>query len=49
MAYPVQVGTCVLIIALFAVITFGERIGGPELLGIALIIGGIVLLARLAS
>jgi small multidrug resistance pump len=48
-AYPVQVGTCVLIIALFAVVAFGERIGGAELLGIALIIGGIALLARLAG
>jgi multidrug transporter EmrE-like cation transporter len=47
-AYPVQVGTCILLIAAFAVGAFGERIGAAEALGIALVIGGIALLARVA-
>jgi len=49
MAYPIQVGACILVIALFAVLMFGERIGPPDLLGIALIVGGIALLSRMAA
>jgi small multidrug resistance pump len=49
LAYPIQVGACILIIALFAVATFGERLGPADLLGIALIIGGIALLSRVAA
>jgi len=49
MAYPIQVGACILVIALFAVAMFGERIGLPDLLGIALIVGGIALLSRMAA
>ena len=48
MAYPIQVGACVLVISLFAVAVFGERIGAPDALGIALIIAGIALLSRMA-
>jgi len=48
LAYPIQVGACVLVIALFAIGVFGERLGGAELLGIGLILAGIVLLARMA-
>ena len=47
-AYPVQVGACILLIAAFAVAVFGERIGGRDLLGIALIVAGIALLSRMA-
>ena len=49
LAYPIQVGACILVIALFAVAMFGERIGLPDLLGIALIVGGIALLSRMAA
>ena len=48
-AYPVQVGACVLIIGAFAVTVFGEKIGAAELLGVALVIAGIALLARVAA
>lgn len=48
MAYPIQVGTCVLVIALFAIAVFGERLGMTEALGIALIVSGIALLSRTA-
>ena len=48
LAYPIQVGACILVIALFAVAVFGERIGVREVLGIALVATGIVLLSRLA-
>lgn len=47
MAYPIQVGACIVLIALFAVIVFGERIGPSEALGIGLIAAGIALLSRL--
>lgn len=48
-AYPIQVGACILIIALFAVAAFGERISAPDTLGIALIVSGIALLSRMAT
>ena len=48
MAYPIQVGTCILIIALLAVAVFGERISAPDTIGIALIVAGIALLSRMA-
>ncbi len=48
LAYPIQVGACILIIALFAVAVFGERISVPIALGIALITAGIALLSRVA-
>jgi small multidrug resistance pump len=48
LAYPIQVGACILVIALFAVAVFGERIGARDLLGIALIATGIALLSRMA-
>ncbi len=48
MAYPIQVGACILIIAAFAVAVFGERIGPSDALGIALIVAGIALLSRMA-
>ena len=48
LAYPIQVGACVLVIALFAVAVFGERIGARELVGIALVATGIALLSRMA-
>lgn len=48
-AYPIQVGTCVLVIALFAVAAFGERVGLGDALGIALIVTGIALLSRMAA
>ena len=49
LAYPIQVGTCVLVIALFAVAVFGEKIGVTDTLGIALIVTGIALLSRMAT
>jgi multidrug transporter EmrE-like cation transporter len=49
MAYPIQVGTCVLVIALFAVAVFGETVGLRDALGIALIVIGIALLSRIAA
>jgi multidrug transporter EmrE-like cation transporter len=48
MAYPIQVGACILIIVLFAVAVFGERLSAPDMLGIALIVAGIALLSRMA-
>jgi small multidrug resistance pump len=48
LAYPIQAGACILVIALFAVAVFGERIGASEAIGIALIATGIALLARMA-
>ncbi len=48
LAYPIQVGTCILIIALFAVAVFGERFGAQHLLGVLLIMAGIGVLSRLA-
>lgn len=48
MAYPIQVGACILIIAAFAVAVFGERIGARDAFGIVLVIGGIALLSRMA-
>lgn len=48
LVYPIQVGACILIIALFAVAVFGERLGASDMLGIALIAGGIALLSRMA-
>ena len=49
LAYPIQVGTCVLVIALFAVALFGEKIGLTDMLGILLILSGIALLSRIAA
>jgi small multidrug resistance pump len=49
LAYPIQVGACILVIALFAVAVFGEKINGPDAIGIALIVGGIALLSRVAA
>jgi len=49
LAYPIQVGACVLIIAIFAVGMFGEKLGLTDLLGIALILSGIGLLGRMAA
>jgi len=48
-AYPIQMGTCVLIIGIFAATVFGEKLGGGELLGIALVVAGIALLARVSG
>jgi undecaprenyl phosphate-alpha-L-ara4N flippase subunit ArnE len=48
MAYPIQVGACILLIAAFAVAAFGERLAATDILGIILILAGIALLARLA-
>jgi small multidrug resistance pump len=48
LAYPIQVGACILVIALFAVAVFGERIGASDAIGIALIATGIALLSRMA-
>jgi multidrug transporter EmrE-like cation transporter len=48
MAYPIQVGACILLIATFAVAAFGERLAAADALGIALILAGIALLARMA-
>jgi multidrug transporter EmrE-like cation transporter len=48
LAYPIQVGTCVLVIGVFAVLVFGEKFGLTHLLGVLLIIAGIGVLARLA-
>jgi len=49
LAYPIQVGACIVVIALFAVAMFGERIGLRDALGILLIAGGIALLSRMAA
>lgn len=49
LAYPIQVGACILIIALFAAAVFGERLGLRDALGILLIAAGIVLLSRVAA
>jgi undecaprenyl phosphate-alpha-L-ara4N flippase subunit ArnE len=48
LAYPIQVGACILVIALFAVAVFGERIGASDAIGIALIVAGVGLLSRMA-
>jgi multidrug transporter EmrE-like cation transporter len=48
LAYPIQVGACILVIALFAVAVFGERLGASDIVGIALIATGIALLSRMA-
>ena len=48
LAYPIQVGACILVIALFAVALFGERLGATDAIGIALIATGIALLSRMA-
>jgi multidrug transporter EmrE-like cation transporter len=48
LAYPIQVGTCVMVIAWFAVAVFGEKFGLQHLLGVLLIVAGIAVLARLA-
>ena len=47
-AYPIQVGACIILIAGFAVAIFGERIGGRDLIGVTLIVSGIALLSRMA-
>jgi multidrug transporter EmrE-like cation transporter len=47
-AYPIQVGACVLIISLFAVGVFGEKLGAQTMLGILLVMAGIAVLARVA-
>ena len=49
LAYPIQVGACILVIALFAVGVFGERFGLRDTLGIALIVAGIALLSHMAA
>ena len=49
LAYPIQVGACILIIALFAVAVFGERIGLRDALGILMVAAGIALLSRVAA
>jgi small multidrug resistance pump len=49
LAYPIQVGACILVIALFAVTMFGEKISRPDMLGIALVVTGIALLSRMAA
>ena len=48
LAYPIQVGTCVLVISLFAVAMFGEKFSLQHFLGVLLVIAGIAVLARLA-
>ena len=48
LAYPIQVGTCVLVVALFAATVLGEKLGLQHLLGMLLIVSGIVVLARVA-
>lgn len=48
LAYPIQVGACVLVIALLAVVLFGERFGTQTLLGVALVLSGIAVLSRVA-
>lgn len=48
LAYPIQVGTCVLVIALVAVSVFGEKLGLQTLLGIMLVVSGIAVLSRVA-
>jgi multidrug transporter EmrE-like cation transporter len=48
LAYPVQVGACIVAIALFAVAVFGEKFGAQHLLGVALVMAGIAVLVRLA-
>ena len=47
-AYPVQVGTCVLAIAIVAVTVFGEKFGAQTLVGIVLVMAGIAVLSRVA-
>jgi multidrug transporter EmrE-like cation transporter len=47
-AYPVQVGTCVLAIAVVAVSVFGEKFGAQTLVGILLVMTGIAFLSRVA-
>jgi multidrug transporter EmrE-like cation transporter len=49
LAYPIQVGACILVIALFAVAMFGERIGLRDALGIMLVVAGIALLSHVAA
>ena len=49
LAYPIQVGTCILVIALFAVAMFGEKVSLPDIAGIVLIMSGIALLSRMAA
>ena len=48
LAYPIQVGACILVIAIFAVAVFGERISASDVLGIALVASGIAHLSRMA-
>jgi small multidrug resistance pump len=48
LAYPIQVGTCVLVIALVAVSVFGERLGLQTVMGILLVMTGIAVLSRVA-
>jgi small multidrug resistance pump len=48
LAYPIQVGTCVLVIAIVAVSVFGEKLGGQTLIGILLVMTGIAVLSRVA-
>jgi multidrug transporter EmrE-like cation transporter len=47
-AYPIQVGACVLIVSLFAVTLFGEKLGAQTLVGILLVLAGIAVLSRVA-
>lgn len=46
LAYPMLVGASVLCTALLAMLTFDERVGIGEVLGIALIVVGIAVLTR---
>jgi len=48
LAYPIQVGASVLVIALFAVFVFGEKFGVQTCIGILLVLGGIAVLSRVA-
>ncbi|HTZ38507.1 MAG TPA: SMR family transporter [Stellaceae bacterium] len=46
LAYPIQVGACVIVIALVAVSVFGERLGLQTLVGIFLVMSGIAVLSH---
>ena len=48
LAYPIQVGTCVLAIAAVAVTVFGEKLGVQTVVGILLVMTGIAVLSRVA-
>jgi multidrug transporter EmrE-like cation transporter len=48
LAYPIQVGACILIVTLVAASAFGERLGVQALLGILLVMSGIAVLSSVA-